>query len=116
MGGTCRRLSLRRSPHFRLLLLQPVPRPNILVVARSRLVRHSRLYDGTVLADYYRAIGQVEILPNDIESGKTSSITPVKLIALVDALSNNPLTETQQNAWSKLREAVLAITTFNTNI
>lgn len=67
---------------------------------------YARLYDGTVAADYYRAMGQTERLfdLNPVDQGLVPN--PVELIALVDSLSMGTLNESQRKSLSMLREGI----------
>ena len=47
---------------------------------------YARLYDGTVAADYYRAMAQVEGL-FDLCEKRRILFTPVEIVALLDSLS-----------------------------
>jgi len=72
---------------------------------------YARLYDGTVAADYYRAMGQVERLFDLPESHKVPAATPAGLIALVDALGSGTLNDQQRETVQALREGILALAT-----
>jgi hypothetical protein len=70
---------------------------------------YARLYDGTVAADYYRAMGQVEqqlALGADTLPEPT---TPAHLLAMVDALQNGTLNGHQRQAVQQLRDGILAM-------
>ena len=70
---------------------------------------YARLYDGTVAADYYRAMGQVEqqlALTGDPLPGPT---TPAHLLAMVDALQNGTLNDHQRETVQQLRDGILAM-------
>jgi len=67
------------------------------------------LYDGTIAADYYRAMSQVEqwfYLP---ESRPAPSYTPAELVALVDSLGSGTLNENQRETIQTLREGILSL-------
>jgi integrase len=75
---------------------------------------YARLYDGTVAADYYRAMEQVEkqlpligdvVLLSKVESQPNAG----KLLALVDSLRGGTLNETQVEKWQLLRAGILAL-------
>ena len=70
---------------------------------------YARLYDGTVAADYYRAMGQVEHLLDLPESVPFPITTPAELIALVDSLGNGTLSERQRETVQALREGILSL-------
>jgi hypothetical protein len=70
---------------------------------------YARLYDGTVAADYYRAMAQIErqmALPEDAYAEPPSS---GQLLALVDALRNGTLNESQQETVRALRAGLAAL-------
>jgi len=70
---------------------------------------YARLYDGTISADYYRAMSQVErwfYLP---ESRQTPIYAPAELVALVDSLGSGTLNEHQRETVQALREGILAL-------
>jgi site-specific recombinase XerC len=75
---------------------------------------YARLYDGTVAADYYRAMGQVERLFDINSGGHIPPSSPVELIALVDSLSSGTLNETQRQALSTLRKGIFALSNNST--
>ncbi len=70
---------------------------------------YARLYDGTVAADYYRAMAQIErqmALPEDAAAEPPSS---GQLLALVDALRNGTLNESQQETVRALRAGLVVL-------
>jgi cellulase/cellobiase CelA1 len=70
---------------------------------------YARLYEGTVAADYYRAMAQVESRFNAPETSAPAAISSGQLLALVDALSSGTLNAKQQALVQALRAAVLAL-------
>jgi site-specific recombinase XerD len=68
---------------------------------------YARLYDGTVAADYYRAIAEVE---SRFDDGKNESTPPDsgQLLALVDALHAGTLNDAQRETIQALRAGILA--------
>jgi site-specific recombinase XerD len=69
-------------------------------------LRYARLYDGTIAADYYSAMNQVErqlALPEDAKKEPTSI---GQLIALTDALRGGSLNSTQTELVRALREGL----------
>jgi integrase/recombinase XerD len=69
---------------------------------------YARLYDGTVAADYYRAMAQIErqmSLPEDAYAEPPSS---GQLLALVDALRSGTLNDSQQETVRALRAGITA--------
>lgn len=69
---------------------------------------YARLYDGTVAADYYRAMVQVE--QRLALKGETHPLPPSRgeLLALVDSLHSGTLNEKQAEAVQALRVGLLA--------
>ena len=56
---------------------------------------YARLYDGTIAADYYRAMSQIERLFQLPESERAPTINPAQLIALVISLGTGTLNQGQ---------------------
>jgi integrase/recombinase XerD len=71
---------------------------------------YARLYDGTVAADYYRAMDGIEEQSALGESAEVSQCDPGHLLAMVDALSNGTLNENQRETIKSLRAAILTLT------
>lgn len=69
---------------------------------------YARLYDGTVAADYYRAMTQVEGL-FDLHEKRRVLFTPVEMVALLDSLSRGTLNESQRETVHSLRQGILAL-------
>ena len=71
---------------------------------------YARLYDGTVAADYYRAMVQVEqrLATQDDALNVVPSVG--ELLALVDALQNGTLSESQRETVQALRTGITALT------
>ena len=70
---------------------------------------YARLYDGTVAADYYRAMAQIErqmSLPEDAYAEPPSS---GQLLALVDSLRSGTLNDSQQETVRALRAGLAAL-------
>ena len=63
---------------------------------------YSRVYDSTVAADYYRAMGQIEGPQDQPVNGR-------ELLGLLDVLQSGTLDETQEQAVQTLRVAILAL-------
>ncbi len=70
---------------------------------------YARLYDGTVAADYYRAMTQVEQQLSLSGDAKIEPPDSGQLLALVDALRSGTLNETQQETVQALRAGILAM-------
>jgi integrase/recombinase XerD len=71
---------------------------------------YARLYDGTVAADYYRAMDQVEARMALAQGANDGPPTGGQLLALVDALHDGTLNEEQREAVHALRLGILALT------
>jgi integrase len=70
---------------------------------------YARLYDGTLAADYYAAMAQVEgrlALPEDALAAPPSH---GELLALIDSLRGGTLNDTQTNAVRRIRIGVMAL-------
>jgi len=70
---------------------------------------YARLYDGTVAADYYRAMQQVESRMELQEVADDSAPTGGQLLALVDALFGGTLNVAQRETVHALRGGILAL-------
>jgi site-specific recombinase XerD len=70
---------------------------------------YARLYDGTIAADYYRAMSQVERLFHLPESRPAPCYTPAELVALVDSLGSGTLNERQRKTVQTLRDGILSL-------
>ncbi len=68
---------------------------------------YARLYDGTVAADYFQAMLQVESRLALPEDKAAPPLGPAELLALVDAISAGALSETQVEAMRILRSGLL---------
>jgi len=68
---------------------------------------YARLYDGTVTADYYRAMAEIE---SRFEGEQHESVPPNRgqLLALVDALHSGTLNDAQRETMQALRAGILA--------
>ncbi len=69
---------------------------------------YARLYDGTVAADYYRAMAEIE---SRFEGGENATTPPDsgQLLALVDALHAGTLNDAQRETVQALRAGILAM-------
>lgn len=72
---------------------------------------YARLYDGTVAADYYRAMGQIERIFHDNSVDPSPEISRGELLALVDSLSTGTLNESQRNTLALLRAKIQSLAT-----
>jgi integrase len=75
-------------------------------------LNYTRLYDGTVAADYYRAMRAIEThlnLTADDMPAVTNIHDPGQLVALVDALHAGTLNPSQRELVQMLREGILAL-------
>jgi site-specific recombinase XerD len=70
---------------------------------------YARLYDGTVAADYYAAMMQVEKHLNGPENANAAVPSPAELVALVDSLRGGTLNEVQLEKLHLLRAGILAL-------
>jgi|CXWL01.1.fsa_nt_gi site-specific recombinase XerD len=70
---------------------------------------YARLYDGTVAADYYAAMLQVEKHLNGPENANSAPPSPAELVALVDSLRGGTLNEAQVEKLHLLRAGILAL-------
>ncbi len=70
---------------------------------------YARLYDGTVAADYYQAMLQVEKRLNGPENTAVAPPSPAELLALVDSLRAGTLNEAQLEMVWTLRAGILAL-------
>jgi integrase len=71
---------------------------------------YARLYDGTVAADYYRAMVTIEAQTVLDENADLPQFDHGHLLAMVDALSNGTLNDNQRQIVQTLRVAILAFT------
>jgi site-specific recombinase XerD len=113
-----RRCGVRATPHrlrhsFATLLLNagaPVLTVQALLGHKhvDTTLTYARLYDGTVAADYYRAMAEVETRFDD---GNNESTPPDsgQLLALVDALHTGTLNDSQRETVQALRAGILAL-------
>lgn len=70
---------------------------------------YSRVYDGTIAADYYRAMAEVEARLSLAEGTVDEPPHSGKLLTMVDALQAGTLNETQRETVQALRAAILAL-------
>jgi site-specific recombinase XerD len=70
---------------------------------------YARLYDGTLAADYYRAMNEVERQLELVEGSKQEAPGYGELVALVDSLRSSTLNESQSTAVQAIREGILAL-------
>jgi hypothetical protein len=70
---------------------------------------YARLYDGTVAADYYRAMDQVEARMALAQGTDDGPPTGGQLLALVDALHDGTLNGAQRETVHALRLGILAL-------
>jgi hypothetical protein len=72
-------------------------------------LNYTRLYDGTVAADYYRAMAEVEGRMGLRGDEDDPMPDPAQLLALVDALHAGTLNDAQRETVQALRTAILAL-------
>ena len=70
---------------------------------------YARLYDGTLAADYYRAMNEVERQLELVERPPQNAPSLGELVALVDSLRSGTLNESQSSAVQAIRDGILAI-------
>ena len=70
---------------------------------------YARVYDGTVAADYYRAMAQVEGRLALQDGAEAIPPTTGQLLTLVDSLRSGMLNDTQQKTVQALRTGILAL-------
>ncbi len=70
---------------------------------------YARLYDGTLAADYYRAMNEVERQLELVERRPQEAPSLGELVALVDALRSGTLNDQQANTVQAIRDGILAI-------
>ncbi len=70
---------------------------------------YARLYDGTVAADYYRGMNDVERRLELVPTPEQPQTEPGQLVALVDALSSGMLNDNQRQLVHGLRSGILAL-------
>lgn len=70
---------------------------------------YARLYDGTVAADYYRAMAEIERHLTLVETPPDPTPTSGQLLALIDSLRDGTLNEKQQETVQALRAAILTL-------
>ena len=70
--------------------------------------------DGTVAADYYRAMAAIENQVGLVEDPDLGPATPGHLLAMVDSLRNGTLNEGQRETVQQLRRAILALAEMET--
>jgi site-specific recombinase XerD len=70
---------------------------------------YARLYDGTIATDYYRAMGEIETRMELGEPMVEPLANTGQLLALVDALRDGTLNESQKRTVQELRKAIFAL-------
>lgn len=70
---------------------------------------YARLYDGTVAADYYRAMADVEQRLQLTPASEPPLMTTGQMVALVDGLSQGTLNERQRQLVHTLRSSLLTL-------
>ena len=115
----CERCGVKATPHqlrhtcATLLLNAGAPVLTVQTILGHRHVDttlgYARLYDGTVAADYYRAMTQVEQRLASQDAAPTPAPSAGELLALVDALRNGTLSESQRETVQALRAGIFAL-------
>jgi integrase/recombinase XerD len=119
MGTYCCRCGIKATPHqlrhscATLLLNAGAP---VLTVQRilghkyiDTTLGYARLYDGTVAADYYRAMAEVESRLALAEGVVGEAAGSGELLAMVDALRTGTLNEKQREVVQALRAAIMTL-------
>ena len=70
---------------------------------------YARLYDGTVAADYYRAMAEIESRFKVQGDPASQPPTGGQLLALVDSLRDGTLNDDQRDTLHALRAGILAL-------
>ena len=97
----------RHNPAFSSLVISQA---RSLTASRTiTTLAYARLYDGTVAADYYRAMDQVEARMALVDGTEDAPPTGGQLLALVDALHDGTLNEDQRETVHALRLGILAL-------
>jgi integrase len=79
-------------------------------------LNYTRLYDGTVAADYYRAMAEVEGRMGLRGDDDDPAPDPAQLLALVDALHAGTLNDAQRETVQALRDSILALVRHETTL
>jgi site-specific recombinase XerD len=79
-------------------------------------LRYARLYDGTLAADYYQAMAQVERCLTLEERGETSPPRAGDLLPLVDLLQKGETNTAQNATLQALRAGLIALVEQETNL
>jgi integrase/recombinase XerD len=114
-----RRCGVRITPHQlrhscgTLLLNAGAPVLTVQTILGHKYVdttlRYARLYDGTIAADYYQAMAQVESCLALEERGETALVRAGDLLPLLDCLGKDELSEAQNVTLQVLRTGLLAL-------
>lgn len=120
LGTYSQRCGLQVTPHqlrhscATLLLNAGAPVLSVQAILGHKFIDttlgYARLYDGTVAADYYRAMAQLEPQLNLTPDEPAQPSTPAHLLALVDALKQGTLNEGQQQTLHASRQGILSLT------
>ena len=121
-----RRCGIRATPHqFRhscgtLLLNAGAPILTVQAVLGHKHIdttlQYARLYDGTVAADYYQAMEQIESRLDSVDDAdelsagdELATFASGRLLALVDSLRDGTLNEKQRETVNALRTGILVL-------
>ena len=72
-------------------------------------MHYARLYDGTVAADYFKAMDRIEGMTVAPALGKEFVFSPGELLGLLADLQENSLNPEQQQMVSAIQEGVFAL-------
>jgi hypothetical protein len=101
-------------PYATLLLNAGAPILSVQAILGHKRIdttlNYARLYDGTVAADYYQAMAQVEnrLSLEEPESGRTPD-PRAEVLALLEAMQKDTLTENQASLLQHLKIKVMTL-------
>jgi integrase len=126
MKTYCKRLGVHITPHqlrhscASMLLNAGAPVLSVqMLLGHTRVdttLGYARLYDGTVAADYYRALAFVERQMALPEDRLASPLGIGQLVALVDSLRDGTLNPDQLETVQQLRNGILALAVYENAI
>lgn len=102
-----------RNAHLTNLLNAGAPVTSVQAILGHKFIDttlgYARLYDGTVAADYYQAMGVIERRLAFPEDALAEPPSAGQLLALVDSLHEGTLNQVQAETIRKLRAGILAL-------
>jgi hypothetical protein len=75
----------------------------------STTMHYARLYDGTVAADYYQAIGRIEEKTSGPNHHQPSRTSPKEILDLLSNLHNSPLNHEQRKVVISIQKGIDAL-------